>query len=198
MPTFWHFRSKKSIRKIEKIQEKCLQTILDDHESNYDASLHKPGKSTMEVIRLRTLAIEIFKTMNNQNPSFMREIFYWSPYVSHKKQNLFVQSHKTAAFGDKSLKILDPQNSLPGKIKLVTNLVDFKNSKWKWFDLKCTCNISFKNEMQKIGHGNLALHTFIFIQFYIYFNDLTDLVKGYWGWRKLGVVSVLIRLYAWF
>ena len=49
------------MRKIEKIQEKCLQTILDDHESNYDASLHKPGKSTMEVKRLRTLALKSLK-----------------------------------------------------------------------------------------------------------------------------------------
>ena len=38
----------------------------------------------MEVKKLRTLAIEIFKTLNNQNPSFMREMFYRSPYVSHK------------------------------------------------------------------------------------------------------------------
>ena len=50
----------------------------------------------MEVKRLRTLKMEIFKILNNQNPSFMREIFYRSPYVSYKKQNLFVQSHKTA------------------------------------------------------------------------------------------------------
>ena len=40
----------------------------------------------MEVKRLRTLAIEIFETCNNQNPSFMREIFYQSPYVSHKSR----------------------------------------------------------------------------------------------------------------
>ena len=78
---------------------------------------------------LRTLAIETFKTLNNENPGFMRKIFDQSPYVSHKKQNLFVQSHKkqnlfvqshkqqnlfvqshkTAAFGDKSLKTLSPQ-----------------------------------------------------------------------------------------
>ena len=30
----------------------------------------------MEVKKLRTLAIENFETLNNQNPSFMREIFY--------------------------------------------------------------------------------------------------------------------------
>ena len=81
----------------------------------------------MEVKRFHTLIIEIFKTLNNQNPSFMREIFNQSPYVSHEKQNLFVQIHKTATFGDKSFKTLGPQiwNSLPEKIKSVTNLADF-------------------------------------------------------------------------
>ena len=49
----------------------------------------------MEVKRSRTLKMEIFKILNNQNPSFMREIFYRSPYVSHEEQNLFVQNHKT-------------------------------------------------------------------------------------------------------
>ena len=84
--------------KIEKIQSRCLLIILDNYESNCDALLYKIGKPTMEVKRLRTVAVEMFKTLNNQNPSFMREIFYRSPYASHEKQNLFVQSHKTAAF----------------------------------------------------------------------------------------------------
>ena len=39
---------------------------------------------------LRTLAIEIFKTLNNQNPGFMGEIFYRSPYVCHKKLLLYL------------------------------------------------------------------------------------------------------------
>ena len=86
------------MRKIEKVKMRCLQIILNDYESNCDALLHQSGKSTMEVKRLCTLAIEIFKVLNNQNLSFMRGIFHRSPYVSHIKQNLFVQSHKTAAF----------------------------------------------------------------------------------------------------
>ena len=36
--------------------------LLDDYESNYDALLGKIGRYLMEVKRLRTLAIEIFKT----------------------------------------------------------------------------------------------------------------------------------------
>ena len=100
----------------------------------------------MEVKRLRTLAIEIFKILNNQNPSFMSKIFYRSPYVSHKKQNRFVQSHKTAASGDKRLKTLGPHiwNSLPEKIKSATNLVDFRNLIKKCSVLSA-CS-TFKNE----------------------------------------------------
>ena len=45
------------------------------------------NKSTMAVKSLHILAIEIFKTLNNQNPSFMREIFYRSLCLSHKKTN---------------------------------------------------------------------------------------------------------------
>ena len=37
---------------------------------------------------------------------FIDNIWEDSYLVSHKKQNLFVQSHKTAAFGDKSRKHL--------------------------------------------------------------------------------------------
>ena len=73
------------------IQERCLLIILDYYESNYDGLLNKPGKSTM-VNKLRTLATEIFKTLNNQNPSFMREINYRSPYVTHKKEPIFRKS----------------------------------------------------------------------------------------------------------
>ena len=72
------------------IQQRCLRIILGGYESNCNALLNK---SSMKAKSLRTLAIENFKTLNNQNPSFMRETFYRSPYLSHKKEDLFVQSH---------------------------------------------------------------------------------------------------------
>ena len=56
----------------------------------------------MEIKRLRTLAREIFKTVNNLNPDFMKSIFYLSPYQTHKKYDIFVHSRNTASFGDKS------------------------------------------------------------------------------------------------
>ena len=62
------------MQRIEKIQERYLPIILYDYESNYDALLNRSGKCTFEVKSLRTLAIEIFKTLNNENPTFMRDL----------------------------------------------------------------------------------------------------------------------------
>ena len=35
-PLLWHFSTCKSIRKIEKIQKRCLRIVLDDYDSDYD------------------------------------------------------------------------------------------------------------------------------------------------------------------
>ena len=79
----------------------------------------------------------------------MKEIFYRSPYVTNRELNIYVQSHKTTNFGDKSLKTLGPQiwNSLPDNIRQETSLSNFKISIKKWFGPKCMCNLCcFNND----------------------------------------------------
>ena len=43
--------------------------------SSYEELLQKTGKETMKVNRLRSLCIEIYKWINNINPTYMNEIF---------------------------------------------------------------------------------------------------------------------------
>ena len=74
-PLVWHFSSCESIRKIEKIHKRCLRMKLNDYESNYETLLRNSNKSTMEIQRLRTLTVEIFKTLNEINPPYMKDIF---------------------------------------------------------------------------------------------------------------------------
>ena len=62
---------------------------------------------TKEIKILRTIAIEILKTLNNLNPHFMRDLFYFSPYNSHKKHDIFVHSRNTSKYGDKTLELRD-------------------------------------------------------------------------------------------
>ena len=63
------------MKKIESIQKKAFQLLYNDFESNHSQLLDKVKKSTMTVVRLRCLCIEIYKTINRLNPAFMTEIF---------------------------------------------------------------------------------------------------------------------------
>ena len=81
----------------------------------------------MEIKHLRTLATEIFKTLNDINPNYMKEIFCLSPHETHKKYDLFAHRRKTK-YGNHSLRVLGPHiwNSLPEEIKLHKKLVEPK------------------------------------------------------------------------
>ena len=70
-PLVWHFSTCGSIRKIEKMQKRCLRIVLDDYDSHYDVLLRKSGKIAMEIKRFRVLTIEIFKKVNNLYSNYM-------------------------------------------------------------------------------------------------------------------------------
>ena len=57
------------------MQERALRLLHNDFGSDYAEFLKKSGKTTMEIKRLRCLALEIFKTVNHMNPYYMKEIF---------------------------------------------------------------------------------------------------------------------------
>ena len=69
------FSNAKSLNKIESFQKRALCFLYDNCDSLYESILKLAGKSTMNVTRLRSLCIEIFKTLNNINPAFINEIF---------------------------------------------------------------------------------------------------------------------------
>ena len=57
------------------IQKRALRFIHNDNNSSYESLLNNTRKSLMSVIRLRSLCVEIFKTVNNISPPFMKDIF---------------------------------------------------------------------------------------------------------------------------
>ena len=69
------FSSTQSLNKIENLQKRALHFLYDDFEASYEDLLSKRGKSKMNVRRLRTLCVEIYKTINDLSPSFMNKIF---------------------------------------------------------------------------------------------------------------------------
>ena len=68
--------SKESNTKIEQLHKRALQIINhDDFSSPYDTLLLKDNPTTIHKRNLQLLKTEIFKTIDNENSPFMKEIF---------------------------------------------------------------------------------------------------------------------------
>ena len=102
-PVVWHFSSCESIRKIEKIKKDCLRIILNGYESDYKTLLRNSSKPTMEIRRLWTLAVEIFKTLNEINPPYMKNIFSLKENAKVRQNGIIVKHVNTSRFGTQSL-----------------------------------------------------------------------------------------------
>ena len=140
-PSVWHFSSCESIRKIEKIQKHCLRIILNDYESDYETLLCNSNKPAMEIRRLRTLAVEIFKTVNEINPPYMKNIFTPKENAKVRQNDIIVKRINTSRFGTQSLRSLGPEiwNNLPSNIKSETSFLKFKEYIKTWLGPKCRC-----------------------------------------------------------
>ena len=74
-PLVWMFSDATSLKKIEDLQKRALRFLYNNYQLTYEELLDKANSSTMNVKRLRFLCLEIYKTINNVNPSFMKQIF---------------------------------------------------------------------------------------------------------------------------
>ena len=127
------------INKIEKVQERSLKFILNDYDKAYFQLLDISKKPFMEVKRLRILIVEIFKTLHDLNPIFMKDIFHFCQNKSHKKHNLHVHSCIMPRYGNNSLCVLGAHiwNSLPENIKCTDSVYELKNFLKGWYGWKC-------------------------------------------------------------
>ena len=133
-PLIWHFSSANSSNMIEGIQKRAFRFLNKEHINN-------PNLCTMQVKRLRTLAIEIFKTLNNLNPFYMKEIFQKSIYrISERlKFNLKGQRFNQVEYGRNSLRVLGPilWNYFPNDFKTCDSLYKFKKLIKTWGVKNC-------------------------------------------------------------
>ena len=140
------FASSKSLTKIENLYKRALRFMLDDYSSSYKRILEKSGKFSMDVKRKHKLCIKIYKTLNNLNLSFMKEIFELRlcsrPVREQYKLNLNIPRKKQLAFGTKSLESLGPKiwNNMPFHTKSAKNLKVFKDLTKKWKGSSCSSN----------------------------------------------------------
>ena len=134
-----NFTTRKGINNIEKVQERSLKFILNDYDKTYFQLLDITKKPSMEVKRLPIVITEIFKTLHDSNPVFMKDIFHYCQNKSYKKHNLDVHSRNTLTHGNTSLCVLDTYiwNSLPENIKCTDSVYELKKLLKGWYVCKC-------------------------------------------------------------
>ena len=91
--------------------DKFRLIFLDKRRSdntNIEVELEKSGKCNMNIRRLRCLCVEIYKTLNDLNPSFMKETFEKREKNrvtrDRYKLNLNIPRRNQFTFGAKSFK----------------------------------------------------------------------------------------------
>ena len=84
-PLVWHFTSMRSINKIESIHKRVIRLLYNDYTSTYVSFLAKTNKPSMEIKCYRTRALEIFKKLNDLNPTWTFFI-----YVPHSQDDQII------------------------------------------------------------------------------------------------------------
>ena len=126
------FSRTKSLNKVASLQNRAPCFLYQDYVSSYEELLQKAGKETMKVNRLKSLCIEIYKLINNINPTYMNEIFKLRKIsravCSNYKLNLDVPTINQFSSGGKSLRYCSSNiwNSLSFHIKSSENLEALK------------------------------------------------------------------------
>ena len=137
----WNFSSAQSLNKIANLQKRALRFLLNDYDITYEDLLEKSGYPNMNLRRQRTVSIEIYKTLNKLNPSYMNDIFKLRNTDRLTREKSLKPNQAT--LGTRSLRSYGPKiwNALPYHIKTSDNLNSFKTIIKCWDGNHCTCRV---------------------------------------------------------
>ena len=74
-PLTWMFHGRKTNYKINRLQERALRLIYNDHISSFKELLSKDGTFTIHEQNIQNLAIEMFKALNDLSTPDFSELF---------------------------------------------------------------------------------------------------------------------------
>ena len=135
-PLVWIFCGKSNLVKLEKLQERALRFVYNDFVTPKNELLIKADMLPLSIYRLKFLATEVFKSVNDLNPQFIVNMFEHRPTTYNLRDaNLLHQpKFKTFKFGYRSFRYYGAKlwNSLPAQLKRHTRLSMFKQDLNDW------------------------------------------------------------------
>ena len=142
-PLVWHFCGEVNTKKLEKIQERALRFIYDDHQSTYNALLIKCKMPSLKIRRLQTMAAEVFKILNKQSPSYLSDLINMKmSQYNFRHRNTNIPRVNTTRYGINSFRYQAAKlwNSIPENIKSTSSYNQFCLLIKSWNGPECKCN----------------------------------------------------------
>ena len=144
-PLIWMCHSRSLNTKINKIHERALRIVYNDHISSFTDLLEKSGSVKIHHRNLQQLAVEIYKTLNNLSSSLMSELFIFKDtgYNLRGANKLKYDTIKTTHYGSESISFLAPKiwELVPQVIKNSSTLAIFKRKIKAWIPDSCPCRL---------------------------------------------------------
>ena len=144
-PIVWNFCGIVQLRKMERIQERALRFVFDDNTSEYAELLKKADCELLHLKRIKVIACEVFKSVKDLNPVFMKEMFCMKENVHNMRDNhkLQMKKFKKIRYGKGSFSYYGAHiwNMLPPHYKECINVASFKKLLSTWEGPNCKCSI---------------------------------------------------------
>jgi hypothetical protein len=106
----WHFCTNKNSKKLEKVQERTLRFVYEDYNSSYEELLQKAKMTSLQIRRMRTMALEIYKIINKLAPLCLHDLVHMknSKYSFRYNNILEIPQIKSTRYCKKSFRFAAP------------------------------------------------------------------------------------------
>lgn len=144
-PLIWMAGLKSNNELINKVHKRAMRAVYGKFQLSFQELLELGNSETIHVRNLKTLLIEVFKSLNRLNPEFMWHLFTYKSvkYTLRSGQVLSLPPTKTTKFGLNSLVFRGSLlwNTLPPTFKVATTLHGFKMNLKAWNGENCSCPV---------------------------------------------------------
>ena len=143
-PLAWHFCTEKNSKKLEKIQERALRFVYDDYSSSSETLLENAKVPTLQVRRIRTMALETYKILHNLAPACLQNLLHTknSKYYSRYRNILDIPQVRNTTYGKRSFRFAAASlwNSLPDHFRTENSFAHFRSLVQSWTGSDCRCS----------------------------------------------------------
>ena len=144
-PLIWLFSSKAANNEINRAHKRALRVLHKEYDSSFELCLQREADTTIHIKNLKKLMLEVLKTVNSLNPSYLWDFFITKQieYNLRIKNLVKLPQIKTHVFGRHPVTFRGSilWNTLSDGMKTCENVAAFKKKIKTCKGANCSCKL---------------------------------------------------------